>query len=129
MPRLTLLLAIAEHQRQSDLIKYWQSQATTLHTEADHLRRELQTIRMENQQLRGDLITGQQQQRMSSQSSMAPDTYVAPDQFRPAPSRPELPPLRSLQNGGPGGPNPDTMTGVQYDQPRAGYHPGEPQRY
>lgn len=96
----------------------------------EHLRRELTAVRLENQQLRGDLsaaISGQQPQRIPSQSMPVADTYAAADQFR-APPRQELPPLRSLQNGGSGAPA-DTMTGVQYEQPRAGYRAVEPQRY
>ncbi|KAB5536689.1 hypothetical protein GE09DRAFT_336886 [Coniochaeta sp. 2T2.1] len=123
-----LTKAIAEHQRQSDSIKYWQNKAQSLHGELEHLRREVHSVRVENQQLRSDLsatINGQQP-RISSQS-MPADTYP-PDQFGRTPSRPELPPLRSLQNGG-SGLTPDTMTGVQYEQPRTGYRPAEPPRY
>lgn len=122
-----LTKAIGEHQRQSENIKYWQSQATSLHGEVEHLRRELNTVRIENQQLRNDLAAAINGQPSRMPSSMSADTYNA-DQFGRAPSRPELPPLRSLQNGG-SGPNPDTMTGVQYEQPRTSYRPAETQRY
>jgi hypothetical protein len=57
------------------------------------------------------------------------DPYAVDQYGRPRP--PELPPLRSLQSGSaPGGGGPESMTGVQYEPPRAnGYRPTEPARF
>lgn len=107
----------------SESVKYWQNQTTAAHQEIEHVRRERDALRMENQQLRAASLNGQQQ-RMS----VSTDAYST-DQFSRGPPRPELPPLRSLQNGGSGAPAPDSMTGVQYDHPNAnGFRPSE-QRY
>ncbi len=62
---------------------------------------------MENQQLRSDLAAMSQAGPVPPQAA---DPYA-----RPAP-RPELPPLRALSGGLPNGP--ESMTGVQYEQPR-----------
>jgi hypothetical protein len=128
--QLTLLLAIAEHQRLTESIKYWQNQASVAHQENEHVRRERDALRMENQQLRAERsasLNGQHP-RMPSQV-MATDAYQADQQFGRGPPRPELPPLRSLQNGVSGAPAPDSMTGVQYEHQQVnGYRPVE-QRY
>jgi hypothetical protein len=125
-----LTKAIAEHQRLTESIKYWQNQANLAHQENEHVRRERDALRMENQQLRAERsasLNGQQQ-RMSSQV-MATDAYPPDQQFSRGPPRPELPPLRSLQNGVPGAPPPDSMTGVQYEHQQVnGFRPVE-QRY
>lgn len=121
-------LAIAEHQRMAETVRYWQNQANLAHSELDHMRRDRDALRLENQQLRAASLNGQQQQQQH-RMSVTGDAFPS-DQFNRAPPRPELPPLRSLQNGVSTAPAPDSMTGVQYDYPNANgsYRPSE-QRY
>ncbi|KAF5021174.1 hypothetical protein F66182_6796 [Fusarium sp. NRRL 66182] len=117
-----LTKAIAEHQKQHEHIRLLQSHYSTAAAENEMLRREIQGLRMEGAQLRGEL---------NSSSSHAPPSSGAtpPSQsgsYQPDPyansTRPELPPIRSLNNSISNGP--DSMTGVQYDSPRAnGYRP------
>jgi hypothetical protein len=110
------LLAIAEHQRQSDHIRALQSHYNTAMAENDMLRRELSGMRMESSQLLGEL--NRQQAPPPGPASQAP---YSSDPYANAP-RTELPPLRSISNGIPNGP--DSMTGVQYEPPRTnGYRP------
>lgn len=79
------------------------------------LRRELQQARMQNAQLRGDVNPAPAHpppppQAPPPQSAAYPaDSYVNG-------GRPELPPIRSISNGVPNGP--ESMTGVQYEDPR-----------
>ncbi|KAG5919328.1 hypothetical protein E4U42_006549 [Claviceps africana] len=123
-----LTKAIAEHQRQNDHIRILQSHYNTAAAENEMLRREIQGMRMEAAHLRGELNSaGHAQpgpppppspasvpstaptQSQTSQSKLTPygsDPYAGPN-------RNELPPLRSIHAG------PDSMTGVQYDAPRA----------
>lgn len=126
-----LTKAIAEHQRQSDSVKYLQTHCDRMATEMENLRLEVQSLRHENQQLRNELaavsnhVSSQQPLRVQAQPMV--DPFSAPDPYsRAAPRVNELPPLRSLQNGGtavPGG-GAESMTGVQYEQPRVnGYRP------
>ncbi|KAM0564004.1 hypothetical protein ACHAPJ_000212 [Fusarium lateritium] len=115
-----LTKAIAEHQKQHDHIRLLQSHYNTAAAENEMLRREIQGLRMEGAQLRGELN--------SSSSHPPPSSAPAPQSgsYQPDPyansNRPELPPIRSLSNSISNGP--DSMTGVQYDSPRTnGYRP------
>ncbi|KAH6604756.1 hlh transcription factor hpa3 [Trichoderma cornu-damae] len=112
-----LTKAIAEHQRQADHIRVLQSHYSTAMAENDMLRRELAGLRMESSQLLGEL---NRQQAPPPGPAGQPASYTS-DPYASAP-RTELPPLRSISNGIPNGP--DSMTGVQYDAPRTnGYRP------
>ncbi|KAI1390278.1 uncharacterized protein F4822DRAFT_231341 [Hypoxylon trugodes] len=107
-----LTKAIAEHQKQTDTIKTLSGHCQTAIQEADMLRRELDRMRMENAQLRGNL-PGLPQGQGAPNQPMPPQPPTDPygrDSYG-APPRPELPPLRAL-NG------PDSMTGVQYEGQR-----------
>ncbi|KAJ4272193.1 hypothetical protein NW762_000904 [Fusarium torreyae] len=115
-----LTKAIAEHQKQHDHIRLLQSHYNTAAAENEMLRREIQGLRMEGAQLRGELN--------SSSSHPPPPSAPAPQSgsYQSDPyansNRPELPPIRSLSNSISNGP--DSMTGVQYDSPRTnGYRP------
>ncbi|KAM5356144.1 hypothetical protein ACJ41O_002790 [Fusarium nematophilum] len=109
-----LTKAIAEHQRQNEHIRLLQSHYNTAAAENEILRRELQGMRMESAQLRGEL---------NSSSAHQPPPPAAPQSgpYQADPyagsTRPELPPIRSLSNNLANGP--ESMTGVQYDTPRA----------
>lgn len=118
-----LTKAIAEHQRQTDHIRLLQAHYNTAASENEMLRRELQKMRMESSQLRGDLSsTGHTQQGPPAPPPAAPAPAQPPQNSQPtttygsdayvSTNRTELPPLRSIHNG------PDSMTGVQYDAPR-----------
>ncbi|RFU75614.1 hlh transcription factor hpa3 [Trichoderma arundinaceum] len=112
-----LTKAIAEHQRQADHIRVLQSHYNTAMAENDMLRRELSGLRMESSHLLGEL---NRQQAPPPGHPSQPASYSS-DPYASAP-RTELPPLRSISNGIPNGP--DSMTGVQYEAPRAnGYRP------
>ncbi|KAL7944773.1 hypothetical protein V8C42DRAFT_80946 [Trichoderma barbatum] len=102
-----LTKAIAEHQRQVDHIRVLQSHYSTAMAENDLLRRQLSGMRMENSQ-----YMGQQAPPPGPAGQAAP---YSSDPYASAP-RTELPPLRSISNGIPNGP--DSMTGVQYEAPR-----------
>ncbi|KAL2146280.1 hypothetical protein VTI28DRAFT_4576 [Corynascus sepedonium] len=110
-----LTKAISEHQRQADLIRQLQTINATQQNEIEMLRRELERMH------------GAPQPRPGT------DPYAQDQYGRPRP--PELPPLRSLQS--PTGPpppppsqGPESMTGVQYEPPRAnGYRPAETGRF
>jgi hypothetical protein len=119
------MLAIAEHQRQSDSMKFMQNHFGSMQAEMEMLRREVTSLRTENQQLRSDNAALSSQQGRAPAQGMS-DPYAA-DQFgRGQPPRPELPPLRSLQGGGTAPAGPESMTGVQYDHPRTnGYRAPE----
>lgn len=117
-----LTKAIAEHQRQTDTIRALQSHYNTAAAENEMLRRELQGLRMESAQLRGELHSSSshpppppapapaQQQQQPPQAPYAADPYANS-------TRPELPPIRSIGNSMSNGP--ESMTGVQYETPRA----------
>lgn len=113
------LVAITEHQRQNEHLRLLQSHYNTLIADNEMLRRELQQVRMQNVQIRGDV-------NPASAHPPAPQS-AAPPQPQPYTmdsyangGRPELPPIRSISNGVPNGP--ESMTGVQYEDPRvAGY--------
>jgi hypothetical protein len=105
--------AIAEHQRQTETIRGMQNHINHQQHDIEMLKRELHALRVDNDRM----------QRPPPQGGSDPyaDQYGRP--------RPELPPLRSLQSSAGPAP-PDTMTGVQYDQPRAnGYRTSEPGRF
>lgn len=116
------MTAIAEHQRQTDTIRALQSHYNTAAAENEMLRRELQGLRMESAQLRGELHSSSshpppppapapaQQQQQPPQAPYAADPYANS-------TRPELPPIRSIGNNMSNGP--ESMTGVQYETPRA----------
>lgn len=108
--------AITEHQRQTDTIKYLQQQHHTIVSDVDMMRRELAAARMENSQLRGELSAVSSSQGAGSHNSAPPSASFAQKDAQ----RPELPPLRSLSGEVPTAP--ESMAGVQYEQPRfAGY--------
>lgn len=112
-----LTKAIAEHQKQSDTIKNLSGHYQSAVQEAEMLRRELDRMRMENAQLRGNmpLPPGQGAANAPISSQPPADPYVQ-DPYGRAP-RPELPPLRALNA-------PESMTGVQYEGQRPnGYRP------
>lgn len=111
-----LTKAIAEHQRQNEHLRMLQSHYNTAVAENDMLRRELQGLRMESVQLRGEL--GAPTPHSQAQSSVGPAPQPASYSQDPyaASNRPELPPLRSISGSVVNGP--ESMTGVQYDAPR-----------
>ncbi|KAI1336845.1 putative HLH transcription factor [Xylariaceae sp. FL0016] len=121
-----LTKAIAEHQRLQDTIKALSGHCQTTAQELDMLRREMERLRVENAQLRGNVQAMPQGQgptapSMASQQSATPDAYVQDPYGRP--TRPELPPLRALSGNLPNAP--ESMTGVQYEGQRPnGYQQG-----
>ncbi|KAI1045615.1 hypothetical protein LB505_004812 [Fusarium chuoi] len=116
-----LTKAIAEHQKQQDIIRALQDHYKSNTAENELLRRDVHALRMENQQLRSELNSSSSRPPLSSAATPAPQAATYQTDPYPNPNRPELPPLRSLRNSIPNGP--DSMTGVQYDSPRTnGYH-------
>ncbi|PNY27171.1 Protein esc1 [Tolypocladium capitatum] len=112
-----LTKAIAEHQRQTDHIRLLQSHYNTTLAENEMLRREMHGLRMDGAHSAGHAQQGPSQppQQSSQSGSYAADSYANSN-------RTELPPLRSISNNIPNGP--DSMTGVQYEAPRVnGYRP------
>ncbi|RCI07846.1 hypothetical protein L249_5810 [Ophiocordyceps polyrhachis-furcata BCC 54312] len=120
-----LTKAIAEHQKMVEHIRLLQSHCNTTAAELDMLRRENHNLRMEaaGHGQQGAQQQQQQQQQQpqqphtqpqQSQQSSQPASYAG-DPYSSA-SRTELPPLRSISNSIPSGP--DSMTGVQYEPPR-----------
>ncbi|KAI0970295.1 hypothetical protein F4678DRAFT_462525 [Xylaria arbuscula] len=108
--------AITEHQRQADHIKQLSNHYQNSAAEADMLRREMDRLRMENNQLRNNTGAGSGpvgQQPTTAQQP--PSDPYAQDPYGRGP-RPELPPLRALNNNLPNGP--ESMTGVQYESQR-----------
>lgn len=84
-------------------------------------RREIAALRMEISQLRGEL-------NAVSANHTAHNPAPAASAFQSRDQRPELPPLRSLSGEIPQAP--DSMTGVQYEQPRmASYRASEARPY
>ncbi|KAH6660115.1 helix-loop-helix DNA-binding domain-containing protein [Truncatella angustata] len=111
-----LTKAIAEHQKQQDYIKQLSGHCQNTQQEADILRRELEMVRMENNQLRnGPNVPPAHQQ--AHQPGYAGSAQPTADPYGKGSSRPELPPLRSLSGNVPNGP--DSMTGVQYEGQQA----------
>ncbi|PTB69902.1 hypothetical protein BBK36DRAFT_1111127 [Trichoderma citrinoviride] len=110
-----LTKAIAEHQRQSDHIRLLQGHINSLMADNDMLRRELSGMRMEQQhtQYAGGMDRQHGQGPPPGHAGQA--APYSSDPYASAP-RTELPPLRSISNGIPSGP--DSMTGVQYEAPR-----------
>lgn len=102
--------AIAEHQRLNDHNRLLQSHYNTAMADNEILRRELNALRMEGVQLRGDINTSSG--HPPPPPPAAPHSGPYPSDPYASSTRPELPPIRSLNNG------PDSMTGVQYDTPR-----------
>ncbi|KAK7430802.1 hypothetical protein QQZ08_002591 [Neonectria magnoliae] len=113
-----LTKAIAEHQRQTDTIRALQSHYNTAAAENEMLRREMQGLRMESAQLRGELHTSTAQVAPPPPppATQQPANYAADHPYASA-TRPELPPIRSISNTISNGP--ESMTGVQYETPRA----------
>lgn len=105
-----LTKAIAEHQRLNDHNRLLQSHYNTAMADNEILRRELNALRMEGVQLRGDINTSSG--HPPPPPPAAPHSGPYPSDPYASSTRPELPPIRSLNNG------PDSMTGVQYDTPR-----------
>ncbi|KAM0343335.1 hypothetical protein ACHAPU_008656 [Fusarium lateritium] len=104
-----LTKAIAEHQKQHDHIRLLQSHYNTAAAENEMLRREVQGLRMGG--------ASHPPPPSSAATTPAPQAgSYQPDHYASS-NRPELPPIRSLSNGISNGP--DSMTGVQYDNPRA----------
>ncbi|KAF4963168.1 hypothetical protein FSARC_8794 [Fusarium sarcochroum] len=115
-----LTKAIAEHQKQHDHIRLLQSHYNTAAAENEMLRREIQGLRMEGAQLRGELNSSTSHPPPASAPAPPSGSYQS-DPYANS-NRPELPPIRSLSNSISNGP--DSMTGVQYDSPRTnGYRP------
>ncbi|KAI0858513.1 hypothetical protein F4860DRAFT_516728 [Xylaria cubensis] len=105
--------AITEHQRQADHIKQLSAHCQNTIAEAELLRREMERLRMENNQLRNGAAPGPVNQSTPAQQPTN-DPY-GQDPYARA-SRPELPPLRALSGNLPNGP--ESMTGVQYEGQR-----------
>ncbi|KAK5624496.1 hypothetical protein RRF57_000213 [Xylaria bambusicola] len=108
-------LAITEHQRQADHIKQLSTHYQNTIAEADMLRREMERLRMENSQLRNSAAAGSGPVNQPTPAPQPPSEPYAPDPYGRGP-RPELPPLRALNNNLPNGP--ESMTGVQYEGQR-----------
>lgn len=112
-----LTKAIAEHKRQADTLRSIHQNNSSLHQELDAMRRDVMALRGENTQLRNELATVSNAHHGASSMPSLSSQTGGDGYGRPPSLRQELPPLRSLGNGIPG--PPDTMTGVQYEQPRA----------
>ncbi|KAF4989377.1 hypothetical protein FDECE_14744 [Fusarium decemcellulare] len=112
-----LTKAIAEHQRQNEHIRVLQSHYNTAAAENEMLRRENQGLRMESAQLRGELNSSSGHPPQPQPQPAAPQSGPYPSDPYANSNRPELPPIRSLSNNLASGP--ESMTGVQYDTPRA----------
>ncbi|PKS11810.1 hypothetical protein jhhlp_001103 [Lomentospora prolificans] len=118
-----LTKAISEHQRQHEHIRALQSHCNSYLAEAEALRKEVQSLRSENSQMRLQLSKGGPPYSTpvpvppptAVNTQPPPGPYTATDPFA-GPPRTELPPLRSL--GAPLPPGPDSMTGVQYETSR-----------
>ncbi|GAP83609.1 putative helix-loop-helix DNA-binding domain-containing protein [Rosellinia necatrix] len=108
--------AIAEHQRQSDHIKQLTTHYQAAMSDIDMLRRDLDRLRMENNQLRNGAAAGSGPGNQSAAAQQPPADPYAQDPYGRG-SRPELPPLRALSGNLPNGP--ESMTGVQYDGQRS----------
>lgn len=91
-----------------------QSHYNTAISDNEMLRRELQTAKMELAQALGESHPPPPSQ---SQSHASPANQYPPEHYPSSSNGTELPPLRSISNGVANGP--DSMTGVQYDAPRA----------
>ncbi|KAM3562627.1 hypothetical protein ARSEF4850_002688 [Beauveria asiatica] len=114
-----LTKAITEYQRQTDHVRILQSHYNSAVSDNELLRRELQNVKMDLQnikielaQARGDAHAPPSQ----SQSHTTPTHAFPQEPYSSASNGAELPPLRSISNSMPNGP--DSMTGVQYDGPR-----------
>ncbi|KAK8114403.1 helix-loop-helix DNA-binding domain-containing protein [Apiospora kogelbergensis] len=124
---VNICVAIAEHQRQQDHLKQLTAHYQSSAQESELLRREVERLQRENGQLRA---AGGQAGQAPASHAVPPqpptaDPYAQQAQY--AASRPELPPLRTLSNTMPNGP--DSMTGVQYEGQRPnGFRP-EPARF
>lgn len=111
--------AIAEHSRLQDHMRIIQSHYNTAAADNEMLRREIHGLRVELAQARGEMGPSGQHPPAPQQSQSQQSSRVAPyasEHYPPSSSGTELPPLRSISNGVPNGP--DSMTGVQYEAPR-----------
>ncbi|KAI3528071.1 helix-loop-helix DNA-binding domain-containing protein [Colletotrichum abscissum] len=119
-----LTKAISEHQRMADVMRMVQSQNTTLAQENDGLRQDNHNLRVDIQRLQNELHNTRLQQSPTGQAppqSQVPPPPAVGYQADPYAARRELPPIRGLNGNMP---NPDSMTGVQYEAPRVnGYRP------
>ncbi|RGP59320.1 hypothetical protein FLONG3_11225 [Fusarium longipes] len=104
-----LTKAIAEHQKQQEHIRLLQAHYNTAAAENELLRREIHALRVENTQLRGSPSSA------PTPASGPPSATYQSERYASS-NGPELPPIRSLSNNMPNGP--DSMTGVQYDSPQ-----------
>lgn len=107
-----LTKAITEHERLSLALHQTQSSNVNLMNELESLRRENHALLHQLKQ--GGPPPPPLQQAPPGPPPPAVGAYGAHD---PYVHRTELPPLRTLNGGAPGAP--DSMTGVQYDPPRA----------
>ncbi|TGJ85931.1 hypothetical protein E0Z10_g2806 [Xylaria hypoxylon] len=107
--------AITEHQRQTDHIKQLSTHCQNSLAETEMLRREMDRLRVENNQLRNGATTVSGPVTQSTPTQQPPVDPYAQDPYGRG-SRPELPPLRALSNNLPNGP--ESMTGVQYEGQR-----------
>lgn len=78
--------------------------------EVEILRGEMSRLVEENRQLRGSPSSAPTPSSRPASTTYQGDHYATPN-------RPELPPIRSLSNNVANGP--DSMTGVQYDNPQS----------
>ncbi|OAQ96959.1 hypothetical protein LLEC1_05773 [Akanthomyces lecanii] len=109
-----LTKAITEYQRQTDHVRLLQQHYNSAMSENEALRRELQGAKMELAQARGEAGAPPPSQ---PQVHATPAHPFPPEHYPASSNGTELPPLRSISNGMPNGP--DSMTGVQYEAPRS----------
>jgi hypothetical protein len=105
-----LTKAISEYQKQQDHIILLQNHYNSAAAENEILRREVHALRAENAQLRGSPSSA------PTPASGPPSTTYQTERYANS-NGPELPPIRSLSNNMPNGP--DSMTGVQYETPQS----------
>lgn len=105
-----LTKAIAEHQKQHEHIRMLTSHYNSAAAEVEILRGEMSRLAEENRQLRGSPSSAPTPSSRPASTTYQGDHYASSN-------RPELPPIRSLSNNVANGP--DSMTGVQYDNPQS----------
>ncbi|VUC22423.1 unnamed protein product [Clonostachys rosea] len=120
-----LTKAINEHRAQKECIKTLQARCHSVMSENEMLRRELQSMRVGGGQYRPDTAQPQQMPPAAAPAQPSAQPPYVGEHFAGA-NRTELPPLRSISNGVPNGP--DSMTGVQYEAP-TGVNGYRPERY
>jgi hypothetical protein len=113
--------AITEYSRQTETVKYLQTHCSQAQSDNEALRRELHQTRIDFNQLQAEFNALQQHQSSAARvpAQGLTDPFTTEQYSRAAAPRPELPPLRalstSIQNVAPA---PESMTGVQFEQPR-----------